>query len=323
MAHTHLLGFPRIGAQRELKFALESFWRGESDAAQLHGTAAALRRRHWALQRDAGLTHIVAGDFSLYDGMLDLSVLLGALPARFGFDARALTPAQYFELARGNAAQPAMEMTKWFDTNYHYLVPELAPDTRFDGGRDDWFEQIREAQATGAKVKPVLIGPVTYLRLAKTHVAGFDRLSLLPALVTAYERILARLAALGIGWVQIDEPALCLELDARWLRAYGDAYATLGRQGVKLLLATYFEAVDDVRHAAKLPVHGFHIDLVRAPQQLAAWRAALPTEDAKRLSSCLGGPAGEPREPRRQLCTGLAWRPPHAAHGACQGTLCS
>ncbi|TMH07439.1 MAG: 5-methyltetrahydropteroyltriglutamate--homocysteine S-methyltransferase [Betaproteobacteria bacterium] len=276
MAHTHLLGFPRIGAQRELKFALESFWRGESDAAQLHGTAAALRRHHWALQRDAGLTHVVAGDFSLYDGMLDLSVLLGALPARFGFDARALTPAQYFELARGNAAQPAMEMTKWFDTNYHYLVPELAPDTRFDGGRDDWFEQIRDAQATGATVKPVLIGPVTYLRLAKTHVADFDRLSLLPALVTAYERILARLAALGIEWVQIDEPALCLELDGRWVRAYGDAYATLGRQGVKLLLATYFEAVDDVRHAAKLPVHGFHIDLVRAPQQLAAWRAALP-----------------------------------------------
>ena len=146
MAHTHLLGFPRIGAQRELKFALESFWRGESDAAQLHGTAAALRRHHWALQRDAGLTHVVAGDFSLYDGMLDLSVLLGALPARFGFDAKALTPAQYFELARGNAAQPATEMTKWFDTNYHYLVPELAPDTRFDGGRDDWFEQIRDAQ---------------------------------------------------------------------------------------------------------------------------------------------------------------------------------
>src|SRR2546427_13036798 len=180
MARTHLLGFPRIGAQRELKFALESFWRGESEAPTLQAMARALRERHWALQRDAGLTHIVAGDFSLYDGMLDLSVLLGALPARFGFDARALTPAQYFELARGNAAQPAMEMTKWFDTNYHYLVPELAPDTRFDGGRDDWFEQIREAQATGAKVKPVLIGPVTYLRLAKTHVAGFDRLSLLP-----------------------------------------------------------------------------------------------------------------------------------------------
>jgi 5-methyltetrahydropteroyltriglutamate--homocysteine methyltransferase len=276
MAHTHLLGFPRIGAQRELKFALESFWRGESEAPTLQAMARALRQRHWALQRDAGLTHVTAGDFSLYDGMLDLSVLLGALPARFGFDAKALTPTQYFELARGNAAQPAMEMTKWFDTNYHYLVPELAPDTRFDGGRDDWFEQIREAQATGAKVKPVLIGPVTYLRLAKTHVAGFDRLSLLPALVTAYERILARLAALGIEWVQIDEPALCLELDARWLRAYDDAYATLGRQGVKLLLASYFEAVDDVRHAARLPVQGFHIDLVRAPQQLAAWRAALP-----------------------------------------------
>jgi 5-methyltetrahydropteroyltriglutamate--homocysteine methyltransferase len=277
MAHTHLLGFPRIGAQRELKFALESFWRGESDAAQLQGTARALRERHWARQRDAGMDFVAAGDFSLYDHVLDTSVLLGALPARFAIDAKRLSLAQYFELARGNAAQPAMEMTKWFDTNYHYLVPELAADTRFDGGGDDYFEQIGQALTLGHSVKPVLVGPITYLYLAKTHGADIDRLSLLPALVAAYQRILRRLAAMGVQWVQIDEPALCLQLDGRWLAAHDTAYATLGQQGVKVLLATYFDDVgDDVRHIARLPVHGFHIDLVRAPQQLGAWRAALP-----------------------------------------------
>jgi len=277
MAHPHLLGFPRIGAQRELKLALESFWRGERDAAQLQATARALRERHWALQRDAGMAFVAAGDFSLYDHMLDTSVLLGALPARFGFDARRLSLAQYFELARGNAAQPAMEMTKWFDTNYHYLVPELAVDSRFDGGADDYFEQIEQALALDHAVKPVLVGPLTYLYLAKTPGRTFDRLSLLPALLAAYQRVLRRLAAIGVQWVQIDEPALGLQLEDRWLAACEAAYATLAEQGVKLLLATYFDDVgDDVRRIARLPVHGFHIDLVRAPQQLGAWRAALP-----------------------------------------------
>ncbi|MGH6646995.1 5-methyltetrahydropteroyltriglutamate--homocysteine S-methyltransferase [Aquabacterium sp.] len=279
MARTHLLGFPRIGAHRELKFAQESFWRGESDEATLRGVGRELRQRHWQAQRDAGLGTVAVGDFAWYDQMLNTSALLGALPQRFGFDPRQLSLSQYFELARGNQAQPAMEMTKWFDTNYHYLVPELDAQTTFDGGVDWLFEDIDEALAQGLAVKPVLVGPITYLWLSKSHAPGFDRLSLLPKIVAAYQRILARLADRGIGWVQMDEPALCLDLDPNWRAAYAPAYADLAGTGVKLLLATYFDtAADHAVLATQLPVQGFHIDLVRAPQQLKAWCQVLPAE---------------------------------------------
>jgi 5-methyltetrahydropteroyltriglutamate--homocysteine methyltransferase len=278
MARSHILGFPRIGAHRELKTALEAFWRGDTSDAQLLATGAQLREDHWALQREAGLSQLCAGDFCWYDHMLNQSLLLGALPARFGFDAQHISLSQTFELARGNAAQPAMEMTKWFDTNYHYLVPELGPQTSFDGGHDAWFADIDHALQQGQPVKPVLVGPITYLLLSKSHVAGFDRLRLLPALCDAYRRILARLAASGIEWVQLDEPALCTDLDEAWLAATDAAYAALAGSGVRVLLATYFDAVDAVQRVARLPVQGFHIDLVRAPQQLGAWRAALPNE---------------------------------------------
>ncbi len=276
MAHTHIPGYPRIGATRELKFALEACWRGETDTAGLEATGAELRAAHWQKQRAAGLAYSTAGDFSLYDQMLDQLVLLGCPPARFGFDAEHLTRQQYFELARGNAAQPALEMTKWFDTNYHYLVPELSAETRFDGGPDWYFDHIREALATGAAVKPVLIGPLTFLRLAKS-VDGADRLQLLDSLAQAYARILGRLRDLGIQWVQIDEPALCLELEPAWLDACDHAYKMLAAQAPKLLLTTYFDSVDEhIDRILRLPVQGIHLDLVRAPQQLAAWQNALP-----------------------------------------------
>ncbi|WP_454766385.1 5-methyltetrahydropteroyltriglutamate--homocysteine S-methyltransferase [Cupriavidus campinensis] len=279
MARTHILGFPRIGARRELKFAQEAFWRGETPESALRETGATLRRRHWQLQADAGLATVAVGDFAWYDQMLGLTALLGALPRRFGFDPATLTLAQYYELARGNAAQPAMEMTKWFDTNYHYLVPELDAGATFDGGPAWFFDEIEEALALGLAARPVLIGPVTYLWLSKSHVAGFDRLSLLPKVVAAYGRILARLKARGIEWVQVDEPALCLDLDERWLAAFDTAYPTLAASGVKLLLATYFDtAAPHAARAAALPVQGFHIDLVRAPDQLAAWQAVLPAD---------------------------------------------
>lgn len=278
MAHIHTLGFPRIGARRELKFAQEAFWRGETTEAALRDVGTELRQRHWRLQAERGLATVATGDFAWYDQMLGQTVLLGALPRRFGFDAQSLTLSQYYALARGNAAQPAMEMTKWFDTNYHYLVPELDADSTFDGGPDWFFDEIEQALALGHTTRPVLIGPVTYLWLAKTHAAGFDRLALLPRVVAAYRRILSRLAARGIEWVQIDEPALCVDLDARWLAAFDDAYAVLGNTGVKLLLATYFDsAAPYAERIAALPVHGFHIDLVRAPQQLATWRRVLPS----------------------------------------------
>ena len=277
MARTHILGFPRIGAHRELKFAQESLWRGESDETFLLDTSKALRQRHWELQREAQLDWVTVGDFAYYDHMLNLSALLGALPSRFGFNPGKLTLTEYYELARGNKAQPAMEMTKWFDTNYHYLVPDLEPQTRFDGGVNWLFEEIDEALALNLPVKPVLIGPITYLWLSKTQVAGFDRLSLLPKLVAAYARILEQLKARGIEWLQLDESALCMDLDERWLNAFARAYGGLAESGVKLMLATYFEtAADHASRIVKLPIQGVHIDLVRAPQQLDTWRAALP-----------------------------------------------
>ena len=279
MARTHILGFPRIGAQRELKLAQEAFWRGEIGEDRLREVGAALRQRHWQAQRDAGLDMVTVGDFAWYDQTLTLSATLGALPQRFGFDARELTLARYFELARGNAAQPAMDMTKWFDTNYHYLVPELRPDTAFEGGVNWLFDELDEARAQGHQAKPMILGPITYLWLSKTPgaPAGFDRLSLLPRLIKAYRRILAGLHERGVDWVQIDEPALCQDLPPDWLAAYQPAYEELADSGVKLLLATYFDtAADHAALACRLPVQGFHIDLVRAPQQLAAWLAALP-----------------------------------------------
>ncbi|RKE37603.1 methionine synthase (B12-independent) [Paraburkholderia sp. BL23I1N1] len=279
MARTHISGFPRIGAHRELKFAQESFWRGESDDAYLRGVGKELRARHWELQRAAKLDFVAVGDFAWYDPMLNLTALLGALPERFGFQPATLSLAQYHELARGNKAQPAMEMTKWFDTNYHYLVPELGPDTTFNGGVDWFFEEIDEALALDHAVKPVLIGPITYLWLSKSRVAGFDRLTLVPKLVIRYLRILDTLKARGIEWVQLDEPALCVDLEADWLEAFSAVYNVLGDSGVKVLLATYFDtAADHAPAVAKLPVHGVHIDLVRAPQQLEAWRSALPAD---------------------------------------------
>jgi 5-methyltetrahydropteroyltriglutamate--homocysteine methyltransferase len=281
MARTHIHGFPRIGAHRELKFAQESFWRGESDDAYLRSVAQGLRARHWEQQRAAKLDFVTVGDFAYYDQMLNLSALLGALPERFDFDPMALSLAQYYELARGNKAQPAMEMTKWFDTNYHYLVPELGPQTNFNGGVSWFFDEVDEALALGldVPVKPVLIGPITYLWLSKSHTPGFDRLSLLPKLVIRYMRILDALKRRGIEWVQIDEPALCLDLDAEWIEAFSAVYDVLSASGVKVLLATYFDtAADHASLVAKLPVHGVHIDLVRAPQQLDAWREALPAD---------------------------------------------
>jgi len=281
MTTTHVLGYPRIGPQRELKFALESYWQGKSDVAALQSTAAQLRASHWQAQRDAGLGFATVGDFALYDHMLDTAALLGALPARFGFNPQTLDLAQYFALARGNTAQPAMEMTKWFDTNYHYLVPELDARTRFDGGTDGLFDRVREAQAAGHTPKPVLVGPLTFLWLSKSHQPDFDRLSLVPALSRAYARILSRLAELGVEWVQLDEPALTLDLDTPWRDALPALYAALptqpGALRPKLLLTSYFESISFAPATlASLPVDGVHLDLVRAPQQLAVWRDALP-----------------------------------------------
>jgi 5-methyltetrahydropteroyltriglutamate--homocysteine methyltransferase len=293
---THILGFPRVGAQRELKFAQESFWRGETSEAHLRDVAQKLRRQHWDAQRAAGLNVVTVGDFAYYDQMLGMSALLGALPARFRFEPKTLTLAQYFALARGDARQPAMEMTKWFDTNYHYLVPELGANTSFDGGVGWFFDEVDEALALGHRVKPVLIGPITWLRLAKTQEAGFDRLALLPKLIERYIAILEALSERRIEWVQFDEPALCLDLENAWLEAATRSYDALGSvSDVKILLATYFgSAGEHAARVARMPIGGVHVDLIRAPRQLDAWRDALPSEKVLSVGVIDGRTSGVP-----------------------------
>ncbi|MBA2658700.1 MAG: 5-methyltetrahydropteroyltriglutamate--homocysteine S-methyltransferase [Nitrosospira sp.] len=281
MALTHNLGFPRIGAQRELKKALEAYWRREIDEDRLQTIAGELRKQHWILQRDAGIDLIPVGDFALYDQMLNTTALLGAAPARFNAGSEEIGLDMYFAMARGTPSQSAMEMTKWFDTNYHYIVPEFNADTTFRIASSQLFNEVAEAKALGISPKVVLIGPLTYLYLGKEIEPGFNRLDLLSRLLPIYREILARLASLGVEWVQMDEPLLALDLNDAWLANLDQAYAALKDAGTKLpklLLATYFEAVDN--HAARLknlPVDGLHIDLCRAPAQLDAFLDDYPT----------------------------------------------
>ncbi|MDR3417567.1 MAG: 5-methyltetrahydropteroyltriglutamate--homocysteine S-methyltransferase [Nevskia sp.] len=267
MTTTHIPGFPRIGARRELKAALEQYWSGGDEAA-LRAAGHALRHRHWRLQREAGIDLVTVGDFAWYDHVHNLTALFGAAPARFGIG-RSVALADYFRMARGDAAQPALAMTKWFDTNYHYLAPELDRDTVFRLNPDWLLPEVREAQAAGHRVKVALVGPLTYLYLARQRGAGFERLSLLPLLLNSYWALLRQLAGLGVEWVQLDEPLLCLDLEPAWLRAVHSSYAELATAGPRLLLACYFGGVAE--HAAllrDLPVAGLHLDLARAPEQL-------------------------------------------------------
>ena len=279
MSQIHLLGFPRIGAKRELKFLVEKFWKNEIDENALHSGARELRQKHWLLQKGAGLDLSPVGDFSLYDQVLDTQILVGGIPKRFGFDAANLSTTQYFELARGNKQLHALEMTKWFDTNYHYLVPEWHANTQFSANPAPLLAQIAEAQALGVKVKPVLIGPLTLLWQGKCKGADFDRLSLLPALLKTYQELLLALNAAKVDWVQIDEPILSLDLPADWLAAFAPTYTTLAQSPLKILLATYFGSVAEHADLLKsLPVAGLHLDLVRAPQQLATFTQGWPQD---------------------------------------------
>jgi len=269
MVLTHNLGFPRIGPQRELKKALEAYWKGQNDAEQLLATASSIRFESWTLQQKAGIDLIPVGDFSLYDHMLDMTAMLGATPRRFESIGNEMSLDLYFAMARGTADQPAMEMTKWFNTNYHYIVPELDENTDFQLASDRLFQEIKEAQALGISPKAVLVGPLSYLYLGKEITPGFDRLELLPRLLPVYREILAKIAALGVTWVQIDEPILVLDLNQSWLDGLQTAYHALQDSGCRLLLTTYFGAVD--HHLAQLkdlPIDGLHIDICRAPDQL-------------------------------------------------------
>ena len=273
MTTFHLAGFPRVGAKRELKFAQERYWRGEIAEADLLDIAKRLRELNWQHQAKANADFVAVADFTLYDHILDLQVATGAIPARFGFDSQNLTLDQYFQLARGNKTQFAIEMTKWFDTNYHYLVPEFHKETQFKANPAHYVTQIREAKALGYQVKPTIVGPLTFLWLGKEKGTAFNRFDLLAQLVPVYVEILNTLAAEGVEYIQIDEPALTLDLPAEWIAAYKAVYATFAEQvKAKLLLATYFGSVAEHADLLKaLPVAGLHIDLVRAPEQLAAF----------------------------------------------------
>lgn len=277
---TQNLGYPRIGSRRELKKACEQYWAGQTGQKDLYETARKLQQQHWLLQLDAGLDIIPCNDFSFYDHVLDMSMLLGVIPNRY-------TPVLsqnkqhgeidlYFAMARGYQKDgldiTAMEMTKWFDTNYHYIVPEFTAKQDFRIFSEKIFGEYNSAkQVCGNKAKPVLIGPVSYLLLGKEKEAGFERIDLLKKLVPVYVEIINRLKKQGAEWIQLDEPFLTMDLSEKEREAYELAYRGIANRtsGVKLIVTTYFDGLQDNAHlAVNLPVNALHIDLVRAPEQL-------------------------------------------------------
>ncbi len=287
MAVAHNLGFPRIGADRELKKALEAYWKGELDEQGLRQVGRQLRARHWQAQLDAGIELLPVGDFAWYDQVLSHSLMFGVIPQRFRPAEGQATLDTLFAMARGVARSccggaQAQEMTKWFDTNYHYLVPEFSVDQQFQLSWTQLFEEVEEAKALGHTIKPVLIGPLSYLWLGKLkgdadQTQAFDKLELLDRLLPVYGEVLDRLAAQGVEWVQIDEPILALGLPQDWKNAFERAYNLLQRAPLKKLVATYFGGLEDnLGLAATLPVDGLHIDLVRAPEQYPVILDRLP-----------------------------------------------
>ncbi|KXF81745.1 5-methyltetrahydropteroyltriglutamate--homocysteine S-methyltransferase [Enterovibrio coralii] len=280
MATTHILGYPRIGNKRELKFALEQYWQGDLSQQGLLDVGATIRHHNWNVQADAGLSFVTVGDFAWYDQVLQTSLTLGHIPKRHRSGHPDLDT--LFRIARGKAptgcACAASDMTKWFNTNYHYIVPEFSKDDEFKLCWNQLFEEVNEAQKAGHKVKPVLLGPISYLYLGKEKEAGFSRLDLLPRLLSVYQKILGKLKAQGVEWVQIDEPILALELAPEWRNAYKLAYQVIGGD-VKLLLTTYFESVEhQLDVITGLNVNGLHVDLSAGPEQLGAVVEAIPSD---------------------------------------------
>jgi len=283
------LGTPRIGPRRELKMALESYWSGKSDEKSLLETARSLRAANWARQKALGITIIPSNDFSFYDQVLDTSVMVGAIPEIYRWTDGPVSLATYFAMARGSEAEtaaeacahghhqhglgmPAQEMTKWFDTNYHYIVPEFTKGQTFALSSSKPIDEYREAKALGYQTRPVLIGPVTYLKLGKSKDTSLDPLSLLSGLLPVYIEMLRQLAAEGAEWVQLDEPCLALDLDAAARDALRQTYAAFSQAlpGLKIMLTSYFGGLgDNLNTAMSLPVAGIHVDLVRAPNQLS------------------------------------------------------
>ncbi|ADQ81678.1 5-methyltetrahydropteroyltriglutamate--homocysteine S-methyltransferase [Riemerella anatipestifer] len=277
MVKSNILGYPRIGEKRELKKANEQFWAGKITEDELQKVAKEIRTHNWKLQQEAGVDLVPSNDFSLYDQVLDATFSFNAIPTRYlELEKAKKTDLElYFALARGYQKEgidiTAMEMTKWFDTNYHYIVPEFTKDQSFSLRKNFALEYYKEAKDLGIETKPVLIGAVTYLLLGKEKEEGFHRLELLPSLLEVYRKILAELQEAGVEWVQIDEPLLVLDLDEKAQKAYREVYQKFQEEfpKLKIILTTYFEALgDNLELALSLPTKALHIDLVRAPQQL-------------------------------------------------------
>lgn len=289
MLFTNNLGYPRIGAQRELKKASEAFWSGKITRKELLDAGLKIRATNWKIQKEIGIDLIPSNDFSFYDQVLDTTLMVGAIPARYhGLAANKSSEHEldlYFAMARGFQHEgidvTAMEMTKWFDTNYHYLVPEFTKNQQFSLFSEKIINEYYEAKQLGVDTKPVLIGPITYLLLGKEKEAGFDRLDLIEALLPVYEEVIGRLRKYGVKWIQFDEPFLALDLPDKARKLYQQVYKRLAKSAgdTKLLIATYFEGVNDnLEVALSLPINALHLDLVRAANQLEAVLDNIPNE---------------------------------------------
>ena len=284
MTLTANLGYPRFGANRQLKRALEGYWWKKIDLQALLETGKQLRQEHWKIQQTAGIDIIPSNDFSFYDHVLDTTMMVGAIPARYAALVDGNELDLYFAMARGYQSGgieiPAMEMTKWFDTNYHYIVPEIRAEQAYRFASTSVIEEFIEAKDAGIHTRPVILGPVSYLLLSKPVDTNTHPLDTLPALLPVYAEVLSKLAAVGADWVQMDEPCLVLDLDDAARDAYSTAYRKLAEvSGIRLMIATYFGGLEDnLSLAVHLPAAGLHLDAVRAPEQLEPVLAALPSD---------------------------------------------
>ncbi|XP_004489679.1 5-methyltetrahydropteroyltriglutamate--homocysteine methyltransferase [Cicer arietinum] len=282
---SHIVGYPRMGPKRELKFALESFWDKKSSAEDLQKVSADLRASIWKQMAAAGIKYIPSNTFAYYDQVLDTTAMLGAVPTRYGWTGGEIGFDTYFSMGRGNASVPAMEMTKWFDTNYHFIVPELGPDVNFTYASHKAVNEYKEAKALGVDTVPVLVGPVTYLLLSKPAKGvdpSFDLLTLLPKVISVYKEVVSDLKAAGASWIQFDEPTLVLDLESHKLQAFTAAYSELAStlSGLNVIVETYFADVpaEAYKTLTSLPgVSGFGFDLIRGAKTVDLIKGGFPT----------------------------------------------
>ncbi|GGD50109.1 5-methyltetrahydropteroyltriglutamate--homocysteine S-methyltransferase [Lacimicrobium alkaliphilum] len=315
----HTLGFPRIGAKRELKLALEDYWQGNINKTQFLQTTADIRQKNWSAQQQAGIELLPVGDFANYDHVLSTSLYLGIIPERFAHDNSDPLDLE-FRIARGRAptgcACAASDMTKWFNTNYHYIVPELSQDMDIQVDIQPLLTQIDEARQSGHEAKPVILGPLSYLYLSAFE---GDKLQLLPQLLAGYQQIFDKLNQARVSWLQIDEPILGLELDENWQAAFRQAYGELRQGSLKLLLTSYFASVDHhLDLIASLPLHGVHLDCVAEPTdiQLAIdllprhWVVSLGVIDGRNIWKTDLSALYEKLEPVYAQLNGRTWLAP-------------